>query len=151
MQVNLLVWQFYPTLTIQMNCVATVAAPWVIFPPDKRHIFWFTSASEHDMKLISVQSSQRHCAILQIWPSIHHQQGSLLFLSLYITQTECHHLTELPYNISPFFFLCIFSRGQTTTGKKKKMPLMQSRSYPPPFLVPALLRIATHRSFACQC
>lgn len=86
------------------------------------------------MKLISAQSSERHCVILQIWSSIHHQQGSLQFLSLDITQTECQSsaedLTELSYNISLLFFSVYFPGVRRPTGKK--MPLKQSRSYPPP-------------------
>lgn len=88
----------------RMNCVDTVAASWVIFHRSFIR-FWFRSGSEHDdMKLISVQSSERLCVIQQIWSSIHHQQGSLQFLSLDINQTECQSSaedpTELPYNIS---------------------------------------------------
>lgn len=81
---DLWVEQFYPPLTIKgkMNCVNTVAAPWVIFHR-QRPIFWFRSGSEHgDMKLISVQSSERHCVIPQIWSSIHQQRGPLaVFIS----------------------------------------------------------------------
>lgn len=48
--------------------------------------------------------------ILQIWSSIHDQQGSLQFLSLDITQIECQSFAEYPtelllYNVSLFFFV----------------------------------------------
>lgn len=84
------------------------------------------------MKLISVESSEQHCATPQIWSCVHHQQGSSQFLSLDITQTECQSsaedLAELPNNISLLFFLGYILPG--SEDHREKMPSMQSRSYP---------------------
>lgn len=93
------------------------------------------------MKLISEQSSERHCVTPQIWPSIHQQQGNLQFLSLDIAQAQCQSsaedLAELPYNVSLFLFRDVLPGSEKHWGK---MPLMQSRSYPPSYVWSSLDR-----------
>ena len=98
------------------------------------------------MKLISVQSSERHCVIPQIWSSIHQQRGPLaVFISW-------HHLDRVsilqlnsPFRLSLLFFLAytVFHWGQMTTGGWGGA-LLQSRSFPPYHV--SLLWIATHKS-----
>lgn len=99
---------------------------------------------------MSVQSSQLHCMIPQIGSSIHHQQGSLLFLSLDISQTECQSSvedpSELPSNISLLFLSSYFygvkrSRKKANTqgvvlffGLKLTNPLLVSASNSLPIL-----------------
>lgn len=97
------------------------------------------------MKLISVQSSERHCVIPQIWSSIHQQRGPLaVFISWHHPDGVSILQLNSPFGLSLLFLAyTVFYWGQTTTAGGGHS-CNQEVTLP---LTSALLWIATHKSF----